>query len=101
PANEFGGDAIPVVPESAGPPAPGPSMEALLSRIMQRIDRLEERIAADARRFDPGFDPGFASREPATIPMTLPNDATRANDVNTSGPTDVAVLLERLVPLVE
>ena len=35
PANEFGGDAIPVVPESAGPPAPGPSMEALLSRIMQ------------------------------------------------------------------
>ena len=101
PANEFGGDAIPVVPESAGPPASGPSMEALLSRIMQRIDRLEERIAADARRFDPGFDPGFASREPATIPMPWPNDANRANDVTTSGPTDVTVLLERLVPLVE
>ena len=28
-------------------------MDALLSRIMQRIDRLEDRIAADARRFDP------------------------------------------------
>jgi N-acetylmuramoyl-L-alanine amidase len=97
PANEFGGDAIPVVPESAGPSASGPSMEALLSRIMQRIDRLEERIAADARRFDPGFAP----REPATIPMPWPNDANRANDVTTSGPTDVAVLLERLVPLVE
>ena len=54
PANEFGGEAIPVVPESAGPSAPGPSMDALLSRIMQRIDRLEDRIAADARRFDPG-----------------------------------------------
>ena len=57
PANEFGGEAIPVAPEFAGPPASGPSMDALLSRIMQRIDRLEERIAADARRFDPGFDP--------------------------------------------
>ena len=109
PANEFGGEAIPVVPESAGPSAPGPSMDALLSRVMQRIDRLEDRIAADARRFDPGFnpgfnpgfDPGFASREPTTIPMTWRNDATRANDVTTTGPTDVAVLLERLVPLVE
>ena len=101
PANEFGGEAIPVAPDSAGPPASGPSMDALLSRIMQRIDRLEERIAADARRFDPGFDPGIASREPTTIPMTWPNDAARPNDVTTSGPTDVAVLLERLVPLVE
>ena len=33
--------------------------------------------------------------------MTWRNDATRANDVTTTGPTDVAVLLERLVPLVE
>ena len=33
--------------------------------------------------------------------MTWPNDATRANDVTTSGPNDVAALLERLVPLVE
>jgi hypothetical protein len=101
PANEFGGDAIPVVPESAGPSASGPSMEALLSRIMQRIDRLEERIAADARRFDPGFDPGFASRQQTTIPTTWPNAVSRANDVTGSGPTDVTVLLERLVPLVE
>ena len=101
PANEFGGEAIPVAPESAGPSASTPSMDALLSRIMQRIDRLEDRIAADARRFDPGFDPGFASRQPTTIPMTWSNDVTRPNDVTTSGANDVAGLLERLVPLVE
>ncbi|HZD63666.1 MAG TPA: peptidoglycan-binding protein, partial [Xanthobacteraceae bacterium] len=84
-----------------GPSASGPSMDALLSRIMQRIDRLEDRIAADARRFDPGFDPGLASRQQTTLPMTWPTDVSRANNVAMSAPTDITALLERLLPLVE
>ena len=99
PPNEFDGEAIPVVPESAGPSvsAPStsdPSMDALLSRIMQRIDRLEDRIASDARRFDPGFDSGFAP--PAVIPQRRSPES-----ITTTGTNDVAVLLERLLPLVE
>jgi N-acetylmuramoyl-L-alanine amidase-like protein len=101
PPSEFGREAIPVAPESTGPSAASPSMDAVLSAIMQRIDRLEDRIASDARRFDPGFDPGLASREQTPIPTTWPNAVSRANDVTTSGPTDVAALLERLLPLIE
>jgi hypothetical protein len=101
PPSEFGREAIPVAPESTGPSAASPSMDAVLSAIMQRIDRLEDRIASDARRFDPGFDPGLASREQTPIPTTWPNTVSRANDVTASGPTDVAALLERLLPLIE
>ena len=101
PPSEFGREAIPVAPESTGPSAASPSMDAVLSAIMQRIDRLEDRIASDARRFDPGFDPGLASREQTPIPTTWPNAVSRANDVTASGPTDVAALLERLLPLIE
>jgi N-acetylmuramoyl-L-alanine amidase-like protein len=101
PPSEFGREAIPVAPESTGPSAASPSMDAVLSAIMQRIDRLEDRIASNARRFDPGFDPGLASREQTPIPTTWPNAVSRANDVTTSGPTDVAALLERLLPLIE
>ena len=53
-------------------------MDALLSAIMQRIDRLEDRIASDARRFDPGFDPGLASREQTPIPTTWPNAVSQS-----------------------
>ena len=101
PPSEFGGEAIPVAPESTGPSAASPSMDAVLSAIMQRIDRLEDRIASDARRFDPGFDPGLVSREQTPIPTTWPNAVSRVNDVTASGPTDVAALLERLLPLIE
>jgi len=101
PPSEFGREAIPVAPESTGPSAASPSMDAVLSAIMQRIDRLEDRIASDAHRFDPGFDPGLASREQTPIPTAWPNAVSRANDVTASGPTDVAALLERLLPLIE
>ena len=76
-------------------------MDALLSRIMQRIDRLEDRIAADARRFDPGLILASRHASRRRFSTTWPNDVTRLNDVTTSGPNNVAALLERLLPLVE
>jgi hypothetical protein len=89
--------------EFAAPSAAQPSMEiSMLSRIMQRLDQLEGRVAENARRADaglaprdvstsptPGSMPGSFGPMPAQIPAQMP------------GPDDVTALLERLVPLVE
>ena len=98
--------------EFAAPSAARPSMEvSMLSRIMQRLDQLEGRVADNARRADAGAAPRDAStgpvpgstpgsllgpllgQTPAQIPAQLPAQLPR--------PDDVTALLERLVPLVE
>ena len=94
--------------EFAAPSAAQPSMEySMLSRLMQRLDQLEGRLADNARRADAGVTPRDASTSP--MPGTTPGSLlgpilgqTPAQMPGQNfGPDDVTALLERLVPLVE
>ena len=79
----------------------------MLSRLMQRLDQLEGRLADNARRADAGVTPRDASTSP--MPGTTPGSLlgpilgqTPAQMPGQNfGPDDVTALLERLVPLVE
>ena len=65
----------------AGPSAVEPSVESpLVGRLLQRLERMEDMIAENARRTDPGFAPRDAS---------MPDP--------TPGPDDVTPLLGRLM----
>ena len=94
--------------EFAAPSAAQPSMEvSMLSRLMQRLDQLEGRLADNARRADAGVAPRDASTSP--MPGTTPGSLLGPMLGQTPaqipgqmpGPDDVTALLERLVPLVE
>ena len=93
--------------EFAAPSAAQPSMEySMLSRLMQRLDQLEGRLAENARRADAGVAPRDASTSP--IPGSMPGSfgpmlgqMPAQLPGQMPGPDDVTALLERLVPLVE
>jgi peptidoglycan hydrolase-like protein with peptidoglycan-binding domain len=90
--------------EFAPPSAAQPSMEfSMLSRIMQRLDQLEGRVADNARRVDAGVAPRDASTSPmpGSMPGSMLGPMLGQVPGQMPGPDDVTALLERLVPLVE
>ena len=93
--------------EFAAPSAAQPSMEvSMLSRIMQRLDQLEGRVAENARRADAGVAPRDASTSPmpGSLPGSfgsMPAQIPAQMPIQMPAPDDVTALLERLVPLVE
>jgi hypothetical protein len=91
--------------EFAAPSAAQPSMEySMLSRLMQRLDQLEGRLADNARRADAGVTPRDASTRgttPGSLLGPILGQTPAQMPGQNFGPDDVTALLERLVPLVE
>jgi hypothetical protein len=60
--------------EFVSPAAPEHSTEfSLLGRLMQRLDHIEDAIADNARRIDPGFAPRDTSSTPTPMPGLIPD----------------------------
>ena len=104
--------------EFVSPAAPEHSTEfSLLGRLMQRLDHIEDAIADNARRIDPGFAARDTSSTPTPMPGLIPDFMSDLMPGQMSGSTpgstpgsmlgsmrgsdDVTTLLERIVPLVE
>ena len=100
--------------EFVSPAAPEHSTEfSLLGRLMQRLDHIEDAIADNARRIDPGFAPREPSSTPTPMPGLIPDfmpdpmpgqmpgQMPGLMPGRMGGADDVTTLLERIVPLVE
>src|SRR4029077_2718160 len=100
--------------EFVSPAAPEHSTEfSLLGRLMQRLDHIEDAIADNARRIDPGFAARDTSSTPTPMPGLIPDfmpdlmPGQMPGQMSASmpgamrGSDDVTTLLERIVPLVE